>query len=58
MADELAKLPPEDEVAIVAMNIFGEDEKRIWLSDFTNDRLNWQLHWLGCRRLSKCRKWP
>src|SRR5260221_8934944 len=38
MADELAKLPPEDEVAIMAMNINGEDEKRIWLSDFTRDR--------------------
>jgi len=38
MADELAKLPPEDEVAIMAMNINGEDEKRLWLSDFTRDR--------------------
>src|ERR1700682_3124957 len=38
MADELAKLPPDDEVAILAMNISGEDEKRIWLSDFTHDR--------------------
>lgn len=38
MADELAKLPPEDEVAIMAMNINGEDEKRIWLSGFTRDR--------------------
>jgi len=38
MADELAKLPPEDEVAIVAMNINGEDEKRVWLADFTHDR--------------------
>ncbi|MEP6705982.1 MAG: VWA domain-containing protein [Pyrinomonadaceae bacterium] len=36
MADELAKLPPADEVAILAVNI-GEDEKRIWLSDFTHD---------------------
>ena len=36
MADELAKLPQEDEVAIMAMNI-GEDEKRVWLSDFTHD---------------------
>jgi VWFA-related protein len=36
MADELAKLPKEDEVAIMAMNI-GEDEKRVWLSDFTHD---------------------
>src|SRR6267378_2133506 len=38
MADELAKLSPEDEVAIVAMNINGEDEKRVWLTDFTRDR--------------------
>jgi VWFA-related protein len=38
MADELAKLPAEDEVAIMAMNINGEDEKRLWLSDFTRDR--------------------
>src|SRR5438445_5926018 len=36
MADELAKLPPDDEAAILAVNI-GEDEKRIWLSDFTHD---------------------
>ena len=38
MEEELAKLPPEDEVAIMAMNINGEDEKRIWLSEFTHDR--------------------
>jgi VWFA-related protein len=38
MTDELAKLPPGDEVAIMAMNI-GEDEKRIWLTPFTNDPL-------------------
>src|SRR6267142_4129200 len=37
MADELAKLPPGDEVAIMAMNI-GEDEKRVWLTEFTSDR--------------------
>jgi VWFA-related protein len=37
MSDELAKLPPEDEVAIMAMNI-SEDEKRIWLTEFTHDR--------------------
>jgi VWFA-related protein len=37
MADELAKLPPGDEVGIMAMNI-GEDEKRVWLARFTNDR--------------------
>lgn len=37
MEDELAKLPPGDEVAIMVMNI-GEDEKRLWLSEFTNER--------------------
>jgi VWFA-related protein len=37
MADELAKLSPEDEVAILAMDINGEDEKRVWLSEFTRD---------------------
>src|SRR5437016_9219814 len=36
MTDELAKLPPGDEVGIMAMNI-GEDEKRVWLATFTND---------------------
>src|SRR5882762_9618060 len=37
VADELAKLSPEDEVAILAMDINGEDEKRLWLSGFTRD---------------------
>jgi VWFA-related protein len=37
MEDELAKLPPGDEVAIMAMDI-GEDEQRLWLTEFTNDR--------------------
>lgn len=37
MTDELAKLPPGDEVAIMAMNI-GEDEKRVWLTHLTSDR--------------------
>lgn len=37
MENELAKLPPGDEVAIMAMNI-GEDEQSVWLSDFTNER--------------------
>ncbi|MEK6279256.1 MAG: VWA domain-containing protein [Acidobacteriota bacterium] len=36
MADELAKLSPQDEVAIMAMDI-GEDEKRAWLTGFTRD---------------------
>jgi len=38
MADELAKLSPADEVAILAMDINGEDEKRVWLTDFTRDQ--------------------
>jgi VWFA-related protein len=37
VADELAKLSPDDEVAILAMDINGEDEKRLWLSGFTRD---------------------
>src|SRR4029450_7524757 len=38
MEEELAKLPPEDEVAIIAMDMNDEDENRIWLTEFTNDR--------------------
>jgi len=38
MEDELAKLPPGDEVAIMAMDTNGEDENRIWLTEFTNER--------------------
>src|SRR5215203_3076943 len=37
MEDELAKLPPGDEVAILAMDM-NEDEERLWLTEFTNDR--------------------
>ncbi|HEX7330013.1 MAG TPA: VWA domain-containing protein [Pyrinomonadaceae bacterium] len=37
MEDELAKLPPGDEVAIMAMDI-AKDEERVWLTEFTNDR--------------------
>lgn len=37
MEGELAKLPPGDEVAIMAMDI-AEDEERVWLTEFTNDR--------------------
>lgn len=37
MEDELAKLPPGDEVAIMAMDI-NEDEERFWLTEFANDR--------------------
>ena len=38
MEDELAKLPSGDEVAIMAMDINNEDEERLWLTEFTNDR--------------------
>jgi len=38
MEDELAKLPPGDEVALMAMDINNEDEERLWLTEFTNDR--------------------
>ena len=38
MEDELAKLPQGDEVAIMAMDINNEDEERMWLVEFTNDR--------------------
>lgn len=37
ITDELAKLGPKDEVAILAMDINAEDEKRVWLTDFTRD---------------------
>src|SRR5215204_7201900 len=37
MEDELAKLPPGDEVAILAMDM-AEDEERVWLTEFTSDR--------------------
>jgi hypothetical protein len=37
METELAKLPPGDEVAIMAMG-YGEDEERVWLTEFTDDR--------------------
>jgi len=37
MESELAKLPPGDEVAIMAMDM-AEDEERFWLTEFTNDR--------------------
>ncbi|HEV8370903.1 MAG TPA: VWA domain-containing protein [Pyrinomonadaceae bacterium] len=37
MEQELAKLPAGDEVAIMAMDI-GEGERRVWLTQFTNDR--------------------
>lgn len=35
LTEQLAKLPPGDEIGIMAMNI-GEDEKRVWLTHFTN----------------------
>jgi len=37
MENEFAKLPPGDEVAIMAMDT-AEDEERYWLTEFTNDR--------------------
>src|SRR5688500_5008116 len=37
MENELAKLPPGAEVAIMAMNI-GEDEQSVWLSEYTSER--------------------
>ena len=37
MEEELAKLPPGDEVAIMAMD-FVQDEERFWVTEFTNDR--------------------
>ncbi len=37
MEDELAKLPPGDEIAIMATDA-TEDEQRFWLTEFTNDR--------------------
>src|SRR5215217_7487404 len=39
MEDELAKLPPGDEVAILALDVF-EDDETVWLTEFTNDRSN------------------
>jgi hypothetical protein len=38
MARELAKLPATDEVAVVALDTFGFDGRREWLSRFTRDR--------------------
>ena len=38
MEDELAKLPPNDEVAIMVMDS-NEKEERLWLTEFTNDRV-------------------
>ena len=35
ITEQLAKLPPGDEIGIMAMNI-GEDEQRAWLTRFTN----------------------
>jgi len=37
VADELARLSPQDEVAILAMDMDGEHAKRVWLSGFTRD---------------------
>ena len=38
MENELAKLPPGDEVAILAMDMNNAAEERLWLTEFTNDR--------------------
>jgi VWFA-related protein len=38
MENELAKLPPGDEVAILAMDMNNEEEERLWLTEFTSDR--------------------
>ena len=38
MADELAKLPPGDEVAILAINVNDDIDKHLWLTGFTRDR--------------------
>jgi len=38
MENELAKLPPGDEVAIMAMDMNNENEERLWLTELTNDR--------------------
>ena len=38
MEDQLAKLPAGDEVAILAMDMNNENEERLWLTEFTNDR--------------------
>jgi VWFA-related protein len=35
ITEQLSKLPPGDEIGIMAMNI-GEDEERVWLTHFTN----------------------
>ena len=35
---QLAKQPPGDEVAIKGMDMNNEDEERLWLTEFTNDR--------------------
>src|SRR5918995_586325 len=37
MEDELAKLPPGDEVAILVIDLF-EDDERLWLTEFTHGR--------------------
>ncbi len=37
MAAELAKLPPQDEVAVLALDVHGF-RRREWLTPFTNDR--------------------
>lgn len=38
MANELDKLPPADEVAVIALDPNGQDGKREWLTKFTRSR--------------------
>jgi VWFA-related protein len=58
MENELAKLPAGDEVAIMAMNI-GEDERSVWLSEFTNDRAQIAAALARVKsRISHCGKKP
>jgi VWFA-related protein len=38
MAAEIAKLPPQDEVALMVLEAGGTDDKREWLAHFTRNR--------------------
>src|SRR2546423_3490492 len=38
MANELSKLPPEDEVAVIVLDPLGVEGKREWLTKFTRNR--------------------
>ena len=54
MENELAKLPTVDEVAILATDI-GEDEDRVWLTEFTNDRAKLAAALARVRAMSQSR---